>query len=373
MRFKRRVVALLLTPLLLIALVLAYLSSWRVQVIKTSGADPFQVTFSPDGKYLAVAAHGAAAVHEFGSLDVWRVASPGFLRPAKVTNRHRFKMICPASLCFSGDSTRVVCTSYYSGSGITTWDAASGRKLGESDTDYYINNFVQPWPDKNTITYWHGDQIEQRDVSLKLKKPSPSSGTLLSSADDGGYDKLVAFAPNGKLVAWASSPYDSSVDNGVQLRPVGSKVTRLLPFDGCSGDDLECKPTALAFSPDSQSVIVARSRILYDKSQFTGGYGRLPAAHTSQLTLLWNVKTRSVVAQWSESSAVNAFAFSPDGQTIAEAHQDGSLHLRETASGTLLRTFKAHRHDAMSVAFSPDGTLLASCGGDGMLRLTRVR
>lgn len=364
MRAKRRVAVLLLTPLLLIALLLAYLSSWRVQVLKTSGADAFQVTFSPDGQYLAVAAHGAVNVHEFGSIDVWRVTPPGFLRPAKLTDRRQVKVTCPASLCFSGDSTQIVSTSYCQ-SALTTWDVASGRRLGTADTDSYSGSFAQPWPDQNTVTYWTGSEIEQRDVSQKgIGKTPKSLGDIRSSLDDAGYNKLVAFAPSGKLIAWSSSPYDSSVNNGIQLRSVGSKQARLLPFEGCTGDDRDCEPTALAFSPDSQSVIVARTRTMYHNDKITD---------VSYLTLLWNVKTRRIVAQWTSKSPVNAFAFSPDGTAVAEALKDGFLHLRATTNGKLLRTSHAHRHDAMSVAFSPDGTLLASCGGDGMVRLTRVR
>src|SRR6516162_9787732 len=53
-----------------------------------------------------------------------------------------------------------------------------------------------------------------------------------------------------------------------------------------------------------------------------------------------------------------AFAFSPDGQTIATTQSDGRVALREVASGwSILRFLNDRGHD-WAVAFSPDGRTL---------------
>src|SRR5262249_16665222 len=57
-----------------------------------------------------------------------------------------------------------------------------------------------------------------------------------------------------------------------------------------------------------------------------------------------------------------AFAFSPDGQTIATAHSDGRVALRDVADGWGIPQFLDDRGHDGAVAFSPDGRWLAVGG-----------
>ena len=57
--------------------------------------------------------------------------------------------------------------------------------------------------------------------------------------------------------------------------------------------------------------------------------------------------------------AINAIAFSPDGQTLAAGgHQE--LHLWDVSTGKSMPTFKEHQGRIHAIAFSPDGKTLAS-------------
>ncbi len=67
--------------------------------------------------------------------------------------------------------------------------------------------------------------------------------------------------------------------------------------------------------------------------------------------------------------AVYSVEFSPSGDRLAAASQDGTVRLWETASRRPLRTFRADRHEANSASFSPDGRSLATIGDEGILRL----
>ena len=66
---------------------------------------------------------------------------------------------------------------------------------------------------------------------------------------------------------------------------------------------------------------------------------------------------------------IRAVAYSPDGQTLASACDDGVLRLCDAISGIENAQLKGHTNVISALAFSPDGKTLASVGGDGAARL----
>ena len=66
---------------------------------------------------------------------------------------------------------------------------------------------------------------------------------------------------------------------------------------------------------------------------------------------------------------VYCLAFSPDGQTLASASQDGTVKLWDVAARKLRGTLKVHAGEVTHVAFSPDGATVAATGDDGMVKL----
>jgi eukaryotic-like serine/threonine-protein kinase len=77
---------------------------------------------------------------------------------------------------------------------------------------------------------------------------------------------------------------------------------------------------------------------------------------------LWRESRRELVVLSGRSERVESIAVSPDGRTTATGDADGSIRLRETASGSLVATIRGHRNRVGSLAFSPDGRWLASAG-----------
>ena len=69
---------------------------------------------------------------------------------------------------------------------------------------------------------------------------------------------------------------------------------------------------------------------------------------------------------------VERVSFSPDGDLLASASDDGTLGVWRVSDGAMLRLLEAHTSDVVDVAFSPDGTILVSGSSDGTARLWGV-
>jgi WD40 repeat protein len=66
-------------------------------------------------------------------------------------------------------------------------------------------------------------------------------------------------------------------------------------------------------------------------------------------------------------STPSAFALSPDGRSVAVGCTDGSVHLRETATGKTVLQLTAHDRGVQAVAFAPDGKRFATIDDAGQV------
>ncbi|WP_303309982.1 WD40 repeat domain-containing protein [Hymenobacter sp. BT730] len=119
--------------------------------------------------------------------------------------------------------------------------------------------------------------------------------------------------------------------------------------------------------------------------------GRQLASGSDDKTVkIWSLpEGRLVRTLTGEAECVYGIAYSPDGRQLASSSRDRSeigeiwqhfvgsaqlpngvtVRLWDTASGQLLQTFAEHTDDAHDVAFSPDGNWLASASADNTVHI----
>lgn len=150
--------------------------------------------------------------------------------------------------------------------------------------------------------------------------------------------KVSAFLADGRLVVWA--------------------VASGQPIEELSGDAL---PTTTTLTAGPEGTFTASKGV----SLTSSAAPRWVVERT-----LGDVKKAAPFAD-----RINAVRFSPDGKTLAvgggEPSRSGDIHLFETETGKLLKTWAERHTDAvLSLDFSPDGKLLASGGADKIARVT---
>jgi serine/threonine protein kinase len=96
----------------------------------------------------------------------------------------------------------------------------------------------------------------------------------------------------------------------------------------------------------------------------------LASASRDNTIQIWDAQEG--LAQRTLQDGVESLAFSPDGHTIASGLWDNTIKLWDASSGQVLGTLQGHSDHIPAVAFSPDGRMLASASWDKTVRLWDV-
>jgi WD40 repeat protein len=202
-----------------------------------------------------------------------------------------------------------------------------------------------------------------------LGRPLRASGPLYS----------VAFAPNGRLLA--SGSFNDIILWSIRRHAEQASI----------GDDGGAI-TSVAFSRDGTMLAAGNANgtvLLWNVVTHTRKLLAVPGsepvrgiafssrgnvlATTSKIgVLLWNVATGArlgppLSAQTgvaSQTGALYCLAFSPDGETLADAGANGVIDLWDLATGSQSPTVLPGQSTVNSIAFSPNGQVLAA-GGNG--------
>ncbi|HVS02229.1 MAG TPA: WD40 repeat domain-containing protein [Thermoanaerobaculia bacterium] len=195
----------------------------------------------------------------------------------------------------------------------------------------------------------------------------------------------LAFSPSGDRLAIAGM---GAVDvyrlPGMDLQwrlelanPMGGRSAPAIAFDP-GGAVLAATggPTVQFFDLDSGDKLRTLTAGEFGIQQLVFGPEgtQLATYGADQKLQLWPVSDLQALDEGdarvlSQGKHVGAFAFSPDGATLAVADREGEIHLFDPRSGDSRGEIAYGEGWVTTVAFSPDGTQLLTGGGDGAVRV----
>ena len=265
--------------------------------------------FSPiDGNVLLTASHD-------GTARLWDV--DGILTTSLL---HEYP---PTFAVFGPDNVHLLTGG--GDSAVHLWDATTGRKLADLDTQEiaYSATFS---PD--------GSRIATASLAGRILIWDVASRREISRFKSPGGQYQVQFSPKGDLLA------ASSARGTTQLWDVA-------------------KGTVVAVIETSGTL----PQVVFNR------HGDVLAAASENTAHLLRTDGSEVTTFVGHESSILAATFSPDGQLVATASIDGTARIWSTKDGSSIATLKGQENERMmAVAFSPDGRSLLTASGDGTVK-----
>ncbi len=262
-------------------------------------------------------------------------------------------------------------------------DATTGNEQRRIETTPNRPSSVAFSSDSKLVALASGTHVHFHDAG---------NGKEIRNIDAPAGPATLVFSPNDKTVA--ARCHDGTVhlwdaESGKELNRLG-EVAPASPIKvNALRRGIHSIPQALAFSPDSNTVVAGAGNTLRMWATATGKEQRLADGHRGALLYLHvasdgktliSVGADSTIRSWDlvEFRELRQFpqpgafcvACSRDGRIVAVALRDGTIRLRDAATGKELRQLKGYRYFATAFAFSPNGKTLASYSpGDMLIRL----
>jgi WD40 repeat protein len=279
----------------------------------------YGLSFSPDGKFLAVKGADVSLWSLEQGREVWREFMSGL--------GHR--------LSFAPDGKTFV-------AGSSVYDAATGKELiedkfSEKGTFAYLSDLS---PDGRFVATAAEAQETRKPAGVTVWDFQSGKPLHRLAAHEGKALSTLKFSKNSRLLITSGKDFTArlwDVETGRELQRF----------------KLEGKPdyfihTIAVLAPDGQLV--------------------LTVGDAQQTAKLWDATSGQPIREFKgHSGFIESATFAPDGKTLVTA-DDTEAIIWETQSGNIIRRLSGHVGDIDALAFSPDGRVLVTGGQDGTTR-----
>jgi WD40 repeat protein len=317
-----------------------------------------QISFSPDGKYLATA-------NMDGVSTIWELRTF-----RKVLSLAAFETLPPKAIDYSPNG-KLLANGGDAGI-VRVWDAESGTELFSRDLGGIIHAVTFSPDGKYLAAASEDGGIKVWDTGTGEVVSSPprqsgiygtaflAEGTYATTGQDGttrvwdpltGQQVLLLAGPTSTVISVDGSPDGKRIVTGAYD---GS----LRIWDATPGREFMTIPGhagivwKVAYSPDGK---------------------RLASASVDGTVKVWDASSGalllSITGGEDVADGLISVAFSPDGKLIAAGNMAGRITIWDSHSGEIVNSLNAHKAMAVELAFSPDGKRLASASWDGTAKV----
>jgi WD40 repeat protein len=310
------------------------------------------VSFSDDGRRLAVAG-------DDGHVDVCDFAT---------RRRDRTVTVAPGKetqAALSPDGTRLAVVN---DSGATLWDADTGRRVADLCPPGTVCSLARFSHDGKWVAVVRHDSSGTDGVAWLV---AARDGRVRTTIHHHAVPKDATFSPDDKVIATPSLGGDA-----VLWSVPDATLVHTLPAEG--------HVVSVRFTGDGKRLALGTSEgtaLLYDVASgrrwgryetgtqwidvaFTGDGNLLATGGLSGIAYVWDVSGGAVVPISGPTKRVRAVPYAPDGKQVAVASEDGSVTLRDAATGEVKVALAGHPAGVMWAEYSADGRRVATASRD---------
>ena len=313
--------------------------------------------FSPDGTEVVTACEDGTAV-------IWNAASGS---PVMTLGTPGGAPVMSA--VFNRDGTEVVTAS--SGGTATIWSTITGAQLAVlSEPGGAALNDAAFSPDGTEVA------TASLDGTARIWSTTTGAQLMLLGTPSGSDLRSASFSPDGREIVTAGSGRTATIwntANGEQLTSLEEPGGGRISYAAFSPSGTEITTASNdgtvriwdAFPRQLVRVMAAPDGAGLNNASFSPAGTELVTAGSDGTARIWNIATGRQLRVFHEGdqgvnftqggNAINSASFSPNGDEILTASNDGTAKIWNAATGRLLKTFETS-FPTYSATFGPGGT-----------------